>query len=48
MIMLDTKIKSLQEQIFQPGMNTTDANRELMALRSEYNMLSANKAAANM
>lgn len=42
MIMLDTKIKSLQEQIFQPGMNTTDAHRELLALRSESNKLSAN------
>ena len=29
-------------------MNTPDANRELLALRSEYNKLSANKAAANM
>ena len=48
MILLDSKIKTLQRQIFQPGLNTTDANRELLSLHFEYNRLSANKAVANM
>ncbi len=45
---LEGKIKKLEIDLYQNKSSSPDKHKELLALRSQYNELSANKAAANL